>query len=109
MAHYWFAYVDDARQTARLCAAPQRASTDRHQLFDRVPGKVTVDAHCHLQLVQCDRTLVVVQERNIRGIASGGDAHQRLPRRHQGPVNHPPLPVDERLGDRMEVPGREAL
>ena len=76
---------------------------DRHQLVDRVPGKVAVDDGRHHQFVQRDRALVVVKERDVGSIASGGDAHQRLPRRQQGPVDHSPLPLDERLGDRMEV------
>ena len=75
-----------------------RALSDRHQLVDRVPGQVTVDDCRHRQLIQRDRTLVVVQECDVGGITSGGDAHQGLSRRQQGPVDHPPLPVDKRLG-----------
>jgi hypothetical protein len=59
----------------------QRRSADRHQLVDRVRWKLAVDYRGHLQLVQRDRSLVVVEEGDVCGIASGRDAHQRLTRR----------------------------
>src|SRR5271157_2535730 len=78
-------------------------SADRHRLVDRVYGKIAVYDRRHRQLVQDDRTPMVVQEGDVGGVAPGGNAHQRLPWRQQGPVDYLPLPVDECLGDCMEV------
>lgn len=55
------------------CHVP--ASTDRHQLVNRVPGKLPVDDRYHFQVVQGDLALVVVQESGVGSIAAGGDAH----------------------------------
>jgi len=48
------------------------------------PGKGAVDVRRHHQLVQRDSTVVVVQERDVVSIASGGDAHHGLPRGRRG-------------------------
>src|SRR5580693_3052865 len=96
-------YLHHPLVAADLRAWPPQGLSDRHQLVDRVYGKVAVHDRRHRQLVQGDRAPVVVQEGDIGGVAPGGNAHQRLPWRQQGPVDYPPLPVDECLGDCMEV------
>ncbi len=58
-----------------LFKAEQRVSADRHQLVDRVPGQIAVHDRRHHQLVQVDGTAVVVEKRDVGGIATGGDAH----------------------------------
>src|ERR1700758_5104088 len=70
------------RQSPRLArASADRSLADGYQLVDRILGQGAVDHGGYHQLVQCDRALVIVKERGIRGVAAGGDAHQALPRR----------------------------
>src|SRR6202022_2079684 len=63
------------RSDTKACwaaAITQRVLTDRHQLVDRVPGQVAIDNRSHHQLVQRDRTPVVVKESDVGSIAPGG-------------------------------------
>jgi hypothetical protein len=56
-------------------------SADGDQLVDRVPRQVAVNDGGHHHLVQRDRAFVIIEERRVGGVATGGYAHQGLPRR----------------------------
>jgi hypothetical protein len=53
------------------------------ELVDRTSEKRVVDNRRHLQLVESNRTFVVAEKCDIRGIAPGGHARQSLPLRRQ--------------------------
>jgi len=56
-------------------------STDGNQLVDRILGQVAVNDGGHHQLVQRNRAFVIIEERGVGGVTTGGYAHQGLPRR----------------------------
>jgi hypothetical protein len=55
-------------------------SADGDQLVDRIPRQVAVNDRGHHQLVQGDRAFMIIEERRVGGVATGGYAHQALPR-----------------------------
>ena len=54
---------------------------DGNQLVDRIRGQVAVNDRGHNQLVELDLALVVIEERGVGGVTTGGYPHQGLPRR----------------------------
>jgi hypothetical protein len=54
---------------------------DENQFVDRIARQVAVNDGTHHQLVQRNRPFVIVEKRRVGGVATGGDTHQRLPRR----------------------------